>query len=608
MKIKLRISASLLSVSLLLLLSSSAAAQVGEQEKKEKEAERRQQLEHKTYVLVEEIASGALSLKLPENRSFVLAAAADLLWEHDEPRARNLFWDALNTLNLMNTLSSKVNSQGDEEIKSATLSAKEKEQILNQYLAVFALRRELIIKVARRDPALALDMLRSSRQLPVDPSYASFRLPDDRELEQQIATEATARDPAKALQLARDSLAKGLSFQLLSLLDRLNQNNGKTATIFAGDIIDKLRGRNLATDSYGAHIAVYMINFSRTPREAPGAKLRQETRPLKLEPEQRRELLDMVTNAALTESANPNLLFAIDYVMPEIQEFLPERVALLQKKLAAFNQTLNKEQKVAKEYDSIFQNGTPEDMLKLAGRAGDDQRESMQQQAIIMAVMRGRADSLRELVNTEIEDQSRRKNLLDALDAEEISLAANKGDADGLRKLLPKIRLKEARARAMAEIAVVLEKKGNHDEALKLLDEAQTMIKTDLTSDTQSDALLALVTAYALVEPAKAFGIVERTIDRANDEIAKALLLDKIVSSGVIKKGEIRLQQSGMISLDFAVFKYGKSVAALANVDFDRTKAAADRFDRNELRLMVRLMLAQALLRSDAQRLKDDEE
>lgn len=599
MKIKLRISASLLSVSLLLLLSSSAAAQVGEQEKQEKEAERRQQLEHKTYVLVEEIASGGLSLKLPENRSFVLAAAADLLWEHDEPRARNLFWDALNTLNLMNTLSSKVNSKGDEENKSATLSAKEKEQILNQYLAVFGLRHELLSRVARRDPTLALDMLRSSRQLPVDPSYASFRLPDDRELEQQIATEATARDPAKALQLARDSLAKGLSFQLLSLLDRLNQNNGKTATIFAGDIIDKLRGRNLATDSYGAHIAVYMINFSRTPREAPGAKLRQETRPLKLEPEQRRELLDMVTNAALTESANPNLLFAIDYVMPEIQEFLPERVALLQKKLAAFNQTLNKEQKVAKEYDSIFSNGTPEDMLKLAGRAGDDQRESMQQQAIIMAVMRGRADSLRELVNTEIEDQSRRKNLLDALDAEEISLAANKGDADGLRKLLPKIRLKEARARALAEIAVVLEKKGNHDEALKLLDEAQTLIKTDLTSDTQSDALLALVTAYALVEPAKAFGIIERTIDRANDEIAKALLLDKIVSSGAIKKGEIRLQQSGMIPLDFAVFKYGKSVAALANVDFDRTKAAADRFERNELRLMVRLMLAQALLRSD---------
>ena len=101
----------LLLVSMLLLGCSSAAAQVSEKEKQEKEAERKQQLEHKTYVLVDEIASGALSLKLPENRSFVLAAAADLLWEHDEPRARNLFWDALNTLNLMNTFGQQGESQ-----------------------------------------------------------------------------------------------------------------------------------------------------------------------------------------------------------------------------------------------------------------------------------------------------------------------------------------------------------------------------------------------------------------------------------------------------------------------------------------------------------------
>jgi hypothetical protein len=384
MKINARIPA-LLFVSFLLLVCS-AMAQVGEKEKQEKETERRQQLEHKTYGLVDEIASGALSLKLPENRSFVLAAAADLLWEHDEPRARNLFWDALNTLNLLSNLGSKAAVKG-ESASSVKPSAKEREQVVSQYLAMFGMRQELLRRVARRDPSLALDMLRSSRQLPVDPSYASFRVPDDRELEQQIAAEAAARDPAKALQMARDSLGKGLSFQLLELLYRLNQNNEQAATVFAGDIIDKLRGRNIATDLYGGHIAVSMINFSRP--EAPGAKKpRPDMRSLKLEPEQRRELLDMITNAALTESANPNLLYAIDNVMSEVQAFLPERVALLQKKLAAFNQTLNKEQKASLEYNSISRDGSAEDMLKLADRASDTDREWMQQQAIVMAVMK----------------------------------------------------------------------------------------------------------------------------------------------------------------------------------------------------------------------------
>jgi hypothetical protein len=174
--------------------------------------------------------------------------------------------------------------------------------------------------------------------------------------------------------------------------------------------------------------------------------------------------------------------------------------------------------------------------------------------------------------------------------------------------LLPQVRRKEERARAMVEIAMVMEKKGSHDEALQLLDEAQTMIKLDLNSETQTNAMLTLVAGYAVVEPAKAFGIVERMIDRANDDLAKLMLLDKIVKSGMVKNGEIRLLQSGMMPIDFALFKYGKAVAALANADFDRTKAAADRFQRNEVRLMVRLLLAQALLRGNAQNLENAEQ
>jgi hypothetical protein len=107
MSIKSTLSRSLFGLSLMLLLPSlSAFAQVSDKEKPEKEVERKQQIELKTYVLVDEIAGAAPGLKLPENRSFILAATADLLWEHDEPRARNLFWDALNTLNLMNSRTS----------------------------------------------------------------------------------------------------------------------------------------------------------------------------------------------------------------------------------------------------------------------------------------------------------------------------------------------------------------------------------------------------------------------------------------------------------------------------------------------------------------------
>ncbi len=422
-------------------------------------------------------------------------------------------------------------------------------------------------------------------------------LPD---LEQEIAGEAATRDPKRALQIARESLAKGLTFSIFNLLLRLHDLDTELSSQFAGELIDKLQTRNVASDLVASRLATELLISSRVSKESSDDKTYLvEQRPLKLSREQRRQVVVMIANSAVELSANNSLFYTITELMPEIEEFAPERVALLQKKLAAFNETLNKEQKGWQLHNSLVRNGTPEELLAAAQSIDSDQRRWTQQQAIVLAVMRKRADSLREYINTEMKDDGARKGLIDMLDAEQINSAIHKGDSDELRKLLSLVRLKEEKARAMAEMALLLEKKGDHDEALKLLDEAQTLIKGDFSSDTQSNALLALVAAYALVEPARGFAIIEPAIDRANEQIAKLLLLDKIIRTGGVKKGEIIMQHSAGVSLDFVMFKYGKSMSALAKADFDRTKAAADRLGRNELRIMARLMLAQTLLRED---------
>jgi tetratricopeptide (TPR) repeat protein len=397
-------------------------------------------------------------------------------------------------------------------------------------------------------------------------------------------------------------LAKGLSFQLLALVFRLNEKDQEIAAKFARDIIDKLHGRNLATDPFGGQIAISLLNFSRGRTEEK-TSTEQRVRRLKLDPEQRRDLVDLVTSAALTASANSNLLFSINSIIAEVREFTPERVVPLQRKLAAFEQTLNPDQKLWNQHEALREGGTPEDILKLANTAGD-QREQLERDAIELAVVRGRADSLRQLINSDIDSESRRRSLLDRLDSKQIDLAIERGDSEALQKLLPNIRRKEESARAMVEIALTLNKQGKRAEALELLRDAESVIKFDLTSETQTNALLGMVLAYALIDPPKAFSIIERTIDRANDDIGKALLLDKIVNSGLIQKGEIKLHNSQILPAEFIIFRYGKAIAALANADFDRTKAAADRFDRNELRLLARLLLAQSLLRRDDQSTK----
>lgn len=560
-------------ISLLALQFTLAAGQTDPKEKAKKETERKQEIQRKTYSLVDEIAVGALSLKLPENRSQMLAESAYLLWEKDEQRARNLFREAFSALMLPAIPNQK-------EAKNQ-----------NREIAITGLRNELLLKIARRDEQLALELLRSLPPPPNDPVRQQYGVFD---IEQAIAVEAASRDPKRILKLARESLAKKLDPQILQLLFQLHQLDTELSLKLAGEIVDKLQTRNFSTDFTASWVASQLLVSSRIRDGAPVLQVRVGGR-LELSSEQRRQLVDKIATAALGLSGNATLLHAVSNVMPEMEEFAPERVALLRRKVEAFNEILNKEQKSWQQYNSLIANATPEEILAGAQNAENDQRRMLQQQAVVLAVMRKRADSLRNYIANEVKDEGMRNELIDALDTEQINAAVNQGDADALRAAVAGVRVKEERVRAMAAMALLLEKKGNHEEALKLLDEARVLIKSDFSSDTQTNALLALICAYALIEPAKAFMLIEATIDRANDQISKLLLLDKVISTGVVKNGEIFLRKSGIMG-DILTSRYGKALAALANTDFDRTRAVADRLSRNELRLFAKLTLAQTLL------------
>lgn len=584
------------------LTPTLVTAQISEKEKEQKELEKRQELERKTLGLLDEITSGVWSLRLAENRWFVQTTAADLLWTHDEKRARNLFWEALNSLGLtpgFATDETKKDTAKNSTSKSAPAKNQNNDKALRQYYEAFNARRNFLNQVARRDPQLALDMLRATRQ-PTPPQInVDFRLPDESDLEQDIANEAAERDPKKALQIARESLAKGLSFELINLLSRLNQKNQEAGTEFAGDIINKLQTANLTKDLNAWWIANNLLLISRTPKgqtgDDPGPY--SSWRRLRLSDDQKRELVELLTDAALAASSNPNTVNGLSDIMTEIEQLAPDRVAKIQAKMAQATRSLSGNRPDWDTYNSLSRNGTPEEMIKAGANVGEEERNTLYREAVIRAAAEGKADALREFLNGQIEDESRRKDLLDSLDEQQIGFAANRGKTEELKKLLELIRLKEQKAWAMAEIAILLEKKGEHDQAVKLLDEAQALVKVDLKSEKQSRALLTLLLAYALVDPSRALAMVEPIVDRANDDISKLLLLDKIVKSGNVKNGEIILNHPG-IPLDYTIFKYGPGVVALAKADFNRTKSLADRFQRNELRLFARLLLAQSILSS----------
>ncbi len=582
-----------------LAATSPVRAQNDNQEKAEQEAAKLQELQKRTLSLLDEVISAAWSLKLAENRSYVLANAADLLWPYDEKRARNLFWEALNNLSL--PTSQPANQPAKEANGTAGTNGPTKEQPpeTSLYYATFETRQQFLRQVARHDPQLALDMMRSTRQA-LAPQVAGARTYDpDTDLEQDLTSAAAASDPKRALQIAHESLAKGLTFQILNLLRQVNQKDQDAGTALAGDIIVKLKTDDFNSSNFAPFVATSLLELSRTSGAVLIVSSSQEppvfTR-LKLDENQKQDLVDLLTTAALDVRAGENVLQAIRNAMPEIEQYAPDRAAKLKARLAEFNRTLPPAFGKWNAFEARFDKATPEEMLKAVSKVSDDQRDTLFREAASKAVTRGEADRYRELINSQIENETERKFALEALDNAQMYYDIREGKTDDLEKLLPLIRAKEQRAMAMAQLAMMLQKKGRHDEAVKLLDDARGLVKVDLVNQSQSDALLAVMLGYTQVDPPRAFAMIEPLVDRTNDEISKLLLVDKIVKSGFVKNGEIIMNQP-RIPLDYSMIRYSAGVVALGKADFDRTKALADRFQRNELKVVARMLLAQALLR-----------
>ena len=161
-----------------------------EEQQKEKAA-----TEKKAFALLEQVVSEAASLKLPENRIRMQIAAADLLWDRNEVRARSLFSQA---------------ADGVAEMIRTADSNKDTDQRrnFNQTRTPAQLRQDLVLSVARHNAPLAYQVLASTRSIP-PPADNSFGQNPEDALEQILLARVASIDPKLALQNAEQLLDKG---------------------------------------------------------------------------------------------------------------------------------------------------------------------------------------------------------------------------------------------------------------------------------------------------------------------------------------------------------------------------------------------------------------
>jgi len=128
------------------------------------------------------------------------------------------------------------------------------------------------------------------------------------------------------------------------------------------------------------------------------------------------------------------------------------------------------------------------------------------------------------------------------------------------------------------------------------MEEARRLVNEFAENKDEVAGVMKLAAGYAAIEPDRAFPLLNPLIEQANDVInATALLAKYNKREQMFRQGEMLLPQTfGYGGGNFAL--YGKELKMLAKVDYGRTKNLIDQFRRDDVRVLLKLLLAQSIL------------
>jgi hypothetical protein len=483
------------------------------------------------------------------------------------------------------------------------------------------LRQRMLGIMGAHDPKLALEFLRATR-LPPPPVLpgADFRQPDQELiLEAQLAQQVAARDPQQALRIAEEILSRGLAPNLMPLLDQLRTLDPEGATRLAANIAKKLRTANFGADYEAASIAGHLLLSTRA-QEKPGVTGRQQqqqpqqattipagqtdARRFQLDESVRRDLVNLLVNAATAGAGDARrsgrmggLLSTMRELMPEVERYAPTQATALRRRVEGYESRAGGNN--VREFRAMPEASTPDAMIEAAAKAAPQMREQLYRMAVWKAFNEGNPDRARQIINTHFEGAQQREQMLRELDQQMFWRAVSDGKVEQAQAFLARAKSTDERVGMLLQLARLTGEKGNKAAAVGFLDEAWNLIGGRARGHSQFAMQLQMAHSYAPLAPARAFEIMEASAMHLNELIAAAAIIDGF-GQEAFAEDELKGQEGYLWGALAA--QCNETLAALAPVDFDQARSAADKFQRAEVRLAARLAVARGILFTERER------
>ncbi len=506
------------------------AEQEEEREALEREMQQVVQLLRQAYDLAQDINDPVVRI-----RSY--GAIAEALWEQDQPLARQLFRTAF------------------EETKRVPVPEWPKgvRAWIDSTRAPDALRRELLAKVSKLDPPLAMELAKSlevkkseAEEPKHEESQEAHRMPRPAGSERARALMHLAhllleKDPKSAAEAVVAALNEGVAdpFVLVRFLMELRSKDSALADQVFTHALGVV-ARNAPPSLYeliplGSYVAQdWRLPMRFTAKsEPPPVNPLNAAQYLRVLVEALTQYVEIALNPMLapgfaqTDLTNPRALFQILIaIRPHVHQYLPDRAALvdgllnqLALKLPAQAQA---EVEAAEAKQVLGLEERIADFLRQAERTKDaEERDAFLFQAISEAVFANKFEIAADLI-PRLSDLKQRAEASDFVHYRWAEHALEKGELETARRSAGELNNPERLAHVSNRLARKLEEREEKEAALALLQEAEARIRRLPASIEKARALIVIAEALLPLDGDRAFEAFAQSIGLLNQSEAVA--------------------------------------------------------------------------------------
>lgn len=588
------------------------------------------------YRLLDQVIDESQSLRLPENRVRMQIYAADALWDRDQGRARSMFMLAGDAVAEMMRVPEQPSRQGPGP---------------NQNRRSPQLRQELVLSAARHDAPLAYQLLAITKPPPTTQPTETrqVRAPQfstEDMLEQSLLSAIASLDPKLAAQNADQLLEKGqFPLSVGEVISQLRRQDPEAANKLADKTVKRLQSANILSNIEASTLALGLLNpgprvpaaTTATTKEAD-AKSQTQSRGPVLDPSGYVDLLGSVIDAALKATPgtqqNPRpgnaraaapaaqgrplqimrdgtnavtfnqssaaqmeqatarrVLSGLQRLLPQIDQNLPGRSQAVRQKLTEMGMGENARSAMGQLLGPRA-DVTSETLMTTAASAPAQIQPRLYQQAALKALEEGSTDRARQIATDHLSDARLRDSVMQRIDFRELATKAEGIRLEEVRQSLARLQSDNERIDLLIQIANDVAAK-NPKAQRQLLEEARQLTNKRATSYEHFEQQLRVAHAFASVDVARSFEILDPGISHLNELLSAASTLSGF-ETNVFRDGELPMQ--GGSPLGSMVTRFGQEIALLAKTDFERAETLAGRFQFPESRIMARLAIVQGLL------------